>query len=264
MSTEETGLEIKPGKTMVTPDAAQPTTEEVATSEEVRTEQQPETDNEGVSEKTPSAESSQKARELGVTNRSMAESLIEMARLSDANRTAVKARLESDTVLKRYFEKKFPEALAVINNDKVVSRKTEEEVRVELKAEMLKRSIEAEKQVTWEDFSSKLSFTGAEAEELKALANKLEGTVLRGKEVTWKDAMNMAALTVNATKAKAGKVVLPTGSIPESPKPAKKSIVSDDIIEMQAKTMGRKTDEVKASFQEIEKNMKDNIFTLSI
>lgn len=262
MSTEETGLDIKAGQTAVDATAAQPASQEVATSEETRTEKQPETENKTVSQET--VLESQKARELGVTNRSMAESLIEMAKISDVNRGAVKSRIEGDTVLKRYFEKKFPEALALINNDKELTGKTEEQVRVEVKAEMLKKSLDAEKQVSWEDFSVKLGLNGNEAAELKALAEKLEGTTLKGKEVTWSDALALAATTVNSDKAKAGKVVLPTGAIQEPAKPAKKSLVTDSMVEFQANELGRTPEEVRTSFEALEKGLKGNTFTFNI
>lgn len=262
MSTEETGLEIKAGKSLDDSTVTQPTTEEVATTSEVRTEEQPETDNKTVSQET--VLESQRARELGVTNRSMAESLIEMARISDVNKAAVKSRIEGDTVLKRYFEKKFPEALALISNDKELTGKSEEQVRVEVKAEMLKQSLDAEKQVSWEDFSVKLGLNGSEAAELKALAEKLEGTTVKGKEVTWKDALALASTTVNADKAKAGKVALPSGAIQEPAKPTKKSMISDEMVSFQAQELGRDPEEVKASFQALEKGMKGNAFTFNI
>lgn len=230
------------------------------------TEAPPATGEEPTDEKSEGKEfvsGSKKARAMGESRKKIAKTLIESAKQSPKAAATFKSAIDSDPDLAKYLKQHWPK-----DYEQIVEGKTAEEsdfdletVKIQAKAELLSEQIKEQKADEAYDFAEKLGFTSDEAEQLRELALKLEGTNLGGKTLDFEQALKRASYAVREDKAKAGAINLPSGVGITSDQISKETKF-DSVATLGKKLSGRPIDQIKKNLKLIEENTKGTIFSL--
>jgi hypothetical protein len=189
-----------------------------------------------------------KARKLGESRRKLAKSLLDSAQSSDEARDNFKKLVQEDKELDKYFRKHFAAQYQTTVTELTKSSIPSENLDIELrtKASILKEDIQTDREDMAIDFAVQLHFTQDEADELKDMALKLEGTKVGGKELDFEDALKRAARIIRPDKAKVGITQLPSSRGLDDTKILQTQAKNEQLVDQMRGQTGYKPDKDKA------------------
>lgn len=210
----------------------------------------------------PFVSGGKKAREIGERQKKLAQTLIDEARRNPSAAQSLKQVASNDPSLAEYLKKNWASEYGKIMNGEEEEISIDDAARIHAKAEFLSEQIKAQKEDDLMDFAERLSFTSDEAEQLKELASKLEGSTLGGITLDFHQAMKKAAYAIREDKAKAGAIHLPSGMPQAQIQNVEKEVEVDLLASKGRKLTGRKADDIKKNLQIVEQGLKGNVFEM--
>ncbi len=223
---------------------AHPHIEEKTSTAKINTQSnvQPETAQEAATQETTEdfVSGGAKARKLGESRRKLAKSILDGATVSTEARDNFKKLVQEDKDLDKYFQKHFPAQYHSTVNGSTFSETSADEQST--RAKILAEDIAADKEEEAYDLAVQLKFTENEADELKEMALKLEGTKVGGKELDYETALKRAARIIHPDKAKAGITNLPSSRGLDDTKVLQTQAKNEQLVEKARGVTGYKTD----------------------
>ncbi len=203
---------------------------------------QPETAQEAVTQETTEdfVSGGAKARKLGESRRKLAKSILDGASVTPEARDNFRKLVQEDKDLDKYFQKHFPTQYHSTINGAVLSETSTDEQST--RAKILAEDIAADKEEDAYNLAVQLKFTENEAEELKEMALKLEGTKVGGKELDYETALKRAARIIQPDKAKAGITNLPSSRGLDDTKILQTQTKNEQLVEKARGVTGYKPD----------------------
>ncbi len=223
---------------------ASPHIDEITSTAQINTQSkvQPETAHEAaIQENTEDFVSGgAKARKLGESRRKLAKSILDGATINSEARDNFKKLVQEDKDLDKYFQKHFPAQYHSTINGAILSEISTDEQST--RAKILAEDIAADKEEDAYNLAVQLRFTENEADELKEMALKLEGTKVGGKELDYETALKRAARIIHPDKAKAGITNLPSSRGLDDTKMIQTQAKNEQLVEKARGVTGYKTD----------------------
>jgi len=213
----------------------------------------------------PFVSGSKKAREAGERQKKLAKTLIDAAKESDAALQTLKATASADPMLEKYLKDTFPRDYAKLTNQQLEDEPLFDanSARVQAKAELLAEQIKMQRQEEAEDYAERLSFSVDEADQLKELALKLEGSEIGGVKLDYGQALKKAAYAIRADKAQAGAIVNIQGGIPQiNTGNIQKDTDLENLASLGRRLSGRDPESIKKNLQIISENYKDGVLRI--
>lgn len=170
-----------------------------------------------------------KARKLGESRRKLAKSILDGATVTPEARDNFRKLVQDDKDLDKYFQKHFTAQYHATINGSILPEGLEDEQST--RAKILAEEIQADKQEEAYDLAVQLKFTEQEADELKDMASKLEGTKVGGKELDYETALKRAARIIHPDKAKAGITNLPSSRGLDDTKLLQTQVKNEELVD---------------------------------
>jgi biotin operon repressor len=184
-----------------------------------------------------------KARKLGESRRKLAKSILDGASTEEGRENFQKL-VQEDKDLDKYFKKHFPAQYQAAFSEAKTSKTSDTEIST--RAKILAEDIQADKEEDAHTLAVQLKFTEDEADELKEMALKLEGTKVRGKELDYETALKRAARIIHPDKAKAGITVLPSSRGLDNTQATQTQAKNEELVDKMRKVTGYKPDQKQA------------------